>query len=80
MRGGQRLHQLGIWKRFIRSLLGVDRCGLSWASGRFILDPVCMGPDNTLRDLHELKKKSGFSGIPITGSDVEEGGEWLLRP
>jgi len=32
----------------------------------FILDPVCMGPDNTLRDLHELKKKSGFSGIPIT--------------
>ena len=46
----------------------------------FILDPVCMGPDNTLRDLHELKKKSGFSGIPITGSDVEEGGEWLLRP
>jgi len=37
----------------------------------FILDPVCMGPDNTLRDLHELKKKSGFSGIPITGRDVE---------
>ena len=33
----------------------------------FILDPVCMSPDNTLRDLHELKKKSGFSGIPITG-------------
>ena len=29
-----------------------------------------MSPDNTLRDLHELKKKSGFSGIPITG------GEW----
>ena len=24
-----------------------------------------MSPDNTLRDLHELKKKSGFSGIPI---------------
>ena len=22
--------QLGIWKRFIRSLLGVDRCSLSW--------------------------------------------------
>ena len=25
--------QLGIWKRFVRSLLGVDRCGLSWGSG-----------------------------------------------
>ena len=37
-----------------------------------------MGPDNTLRDLHELKKKSGFSGIPITGRDEEgkrEGGK-----
>ena len=29
-RGGQRLHQLGIRKRFIRSLSGVDRCSLSW--------------------------------------------------
>ena len=28
-----------------------------------------MSPDNTLRDLHELKKKSGFSGIPITGEE-----------
>ena len=26
-----------------------------------------MGPENTLRDLLELKEKSGFSGIPITG-------------
>ena len=26
--------QLEIWKRFIRSVLGVDRCGLSWGSGR----------------------------------------------
>ena len=33
--------QLGIWKRFIRSLLGllrVDRCSLSWASGRGLLE------------------------------------------
>ena len=30
-----------------------------------------MSPDNTLRDLHELKKKSGFSGIPITGVEGE---------
>ena len=26
--------QMGMWKRFIRSILGVDRCSLSWASGR----------------------------------------------
>ena len=26
-----------------------------------------MGPDNTLKDLMELKRESGFSGIPITG-------------
>ena len=26
--------QLVIWKRFIRSLLGVDRCSLSWGSRR----------------------------------------------
>ena len=34
--------QLGIWKRFIRSLLRVDRCSLSWASGRGLLE-VCWG-------------------------------------
>ncbi len=33
----------------------------------FIVDPVCMGPENTLRDLLGLKKKYGFSGIPVTG-------------
>ncbi len=32
----------------------------------FILDPICMSPENTLRDLLEQKRKSGFSGIPIT--------------
>ena len=30
--------QLVIWKRFIRSLLGVDRCSLSWGSGRGLLE------------------------------------------
>ena len=30
--------QLGIWKRFIRSLLRVDRCSLSWASGRVAIE------------------------------------------
>ena len=32
------LHQLGIWKRFIRSLSGVDRGSLSWESGRGLLE------------------------------------------
>ena len=46
----------------------------------FILDPVCMSPQNTLRDLLELKKKSGFSGIPVTGSCVlpRGGGHMVL--
>ena len=30
--------QLGIWRRFIRSLLGVDRYSLSWGSGRGLLE------------------------------------------
>ena len=30
--------QLGIWKRFIRSLSGVDRCSLSWWSRRGLLE------------------------------------------
>ena len=34
MRGGQMQPQLGIWKRFIRSLSGVDRCSL--------IDPIAI--------------------------------------
>ena len=30
--------QLGVWKRFTRSLTGVDRCSLSWGSGRGSLE------------------------------------------
>ena len=30
--------QFGIWKRFIRSLFGVNRCSLSWGSGRGLLE------------------------------------------
>lgn len=32
----------------------------------FIVDPVVLGPDNTILDVIEIKKKLGFSGIPIT--------------
>ena len=30
--------QLGMWKRFIRSLLGVERCSHMWGSGRGLLE------------------------------------------
>ena len=30
--------QLGIWKRLIRSLLGVDRCSLNWGFERGLLE------------------------------------------
>ena len=36
--GGQMQPQLGMWKRFIRSLLVVDRCSLSWGCGRGLLE------------------------------------------
>ena len=36
--GGQMQPEMGIWKRFIRNLLGVDRCSLSWGSGRGLLE------------------------------------------
>ncbi|GBP07011.1 Inosine-5'-monophosphate dehydrogenase [Eumeta japonica] len=32
----------------------------------FIRDPVCMGPENTVADVLEAKKKNGFTGYPIT--------------
>ncbi|CAG5044692.1 unnamed protein product [Parnassius apollo] len=32
----------------------------------FIRDPVCMGPENTVADVIEAKKKNGFTGYPIT--------------
>ena len=36
--------QLGIWKRFIRSLLVVDRCSLSLGSGRGFISGGQMQP------------------------------------
>ncbi|KAJ3260434.1 inosine-5'-monophosphate dehydrogenase [Boothiomyces macroporosus] len=32
----------------------------------FISDPVCLGPNNTVLDLLQIKEKFGYSGIPIT--------------
>lgn len=33
----------------------------------FISDPIVLSPSNTVRDVMEIKKKHGFSGIPLTG-------------
>lgn len=32
----------------------------------FITEPIILGPNNTIRDLDQIKEKMGFSGIPIT--------------
>ncbi|MEM7264116.1 MAG: IMP dehydrogenase, partial [Planctomycetota bacterium] len=32
----------------------------------FITDPMVLGPDQCVRDIHEIREKHGFSGIPIT--------------
>ena len=32
----------------------------------FILDPVVLGPTNTVNDIFTIKKEKGFGGIPIT--------------
>lgn len=32
----------------------------------FVLDPIVLGPDHLVRDVSEVKKKHGFTGIPIT--------------
>ena len=36
--GGQMKPQIRIWKRFIRNLLGVDKCSLGLGSGRCLLE------------------------------------------
>lgn len=33
----------------------------------FISDPVVLSPGQTVRDVMDIKKKYGFSGIPLTG-------------
>ena len=47
--------QLGIWKRFIRSLSEVDRCILSWGSGIGLLEVYQGWTDaNSAGDLEEV--------------------------
>ena len=37
----------------------------------FISEPMVLSPANTVRDVMEIKKKYGFSGIPLTGKDPD---------
>jgi hypothetical protein len=34
----------------------------------FITDPVVFSPQHTVADVRRIKRESGFSGIPITGT------------
>lgn len=33
----------------------------------FILEPVCISPTTTVREVRALKEKWGFGGFPVTG-------------
>ena len=56
--GGQMQPQLGIWKRFISSLVVVDRCSLSWGCGRGLLEVYQGWTDaSSAGDLEEVYQK-----------------------
>jgi IMP dehydrogenase len=38
-----------------------------WKNG-FITDPKTLSPQHTLKDVEDIKKRYGFSGVPITES------------
>ena len=42
-------------------------CSMQKYQQGFIVDPVCLGPLGTVRDVLKVKSRHGFSGIPITG-------------
>ena len=55
IKGGQMQPQLGIWKRFIINLSVVDRCSLSWGSGRGLLEVYQQWTDAaSARELEEV--------------------------
>ncbi|MFN0059699.1 MAG: IMP dehydrogenase [Planctomycetota bacterium] len=39
----------------------------------FIMDPMVLGPTNTVRDLLAVKEKHGYSGIPVTDTGDAKG-------
>ena len=62
--------QLGMWKRFIRSLLRVDRCSLSWASGRGLLEVYQVWTDASLAGDQE---EGWAEGSSVCGAGWWEG-------
>ena len=36
----------------------------------FISDPVCLGPDDVVDDVLDIKARLGFCGIPVTGESI----------
>ena len=66
--------QLGIWKRFIISLSGVDICSLSWGSGRGLLEVYQWWKDaNSAGNLEEVDQNfiSGWRES-ADSADLEE--------
>ncbi|MDH5657060.1 MAG: IMP dehydrogenase, partial [Spirochaetia bacterium] len=39
----------------------------------FIIDPIILGPEQTITDINAIKQKYGFSGIPITENGQRDG-------
>jgi len=39
----------------------------------FIVDPIVLSPEHTIRDVYAIKEKYGFSGIPITEDGTKNG-------
>ena len=59
--GGQMQPQLGVWKRFIRSLVVVDGCNLSWGYGRGLLEVYQRWTDvASAGDLEEVIRSSSW--------------------
>ena len=40
----------------------------------FISDPIVLSPRHKVRDVIDIKKKYGFSGIPLTGEFISSCG------
>ncbi len=39
----------------------------------FIMDPIVLSPEHTIKDVYKIKEKYGFSGIPITENGKKDG-------
>ncbi len=39
----------------------------------FIQDPICAGPDDTIEDIYQIRKKFGYKAVPITDNGESDG-------